>query len=305
MDEERETEIQQYLDKEQVMNMRKITSMTLFISLLVLIINSVVLYVVPEGRVAYWADWKFLGLTKSDWGEQHTTVGILFAVAGILHIVYNWKPIVAYMKNRAREVKIFTGSFNIAMVVTALFVIGTYFSIPPMSTIITISESIKGEASQKYGEPPYGHAESSSLKMFAKRENLDLPKSMELLEAAGIMITGEKQTIKDIAKTNSKSPNEVYQIIKPALIQTEIKSAGITPEVDDFINGAKSGLGKKKMVDLCAEYGLDLEKILNGLKQLGITADPEGTLKEIGEANGTAPMQIYEKMVEVVSGEVS
>ena len=287
------------------MNMRKITSMTLFISLVVLIINSVVLYVVPEGRVAYWADWKFLGLTKSDWGEQHTTVGILFAVAGILHIVYNWKPIVAYMKNRAREVKIFTGSFNIAMVVTALFVIGTYFSVPPMSTIISISEHIKGEASQKYGEPPYGHAESSSLKMFAKRENLDLAKSMELLGAAGIKVTGEKQIIKDIAKTNGKSPNEVYQIIKPALIQTEVKSAGVTPGVDDFINGAKSGLGKKKMVDLCAEYGLDLEEILTGLKQLGLTVDPEGTLKEIAEANGTAPMQIYEKMVEVVSEDVS
>ena len=42
--------------------MRKITSMTMVWSLIILILNSIVLYVVPEGRVSYWADWRFLGL---------------------------------------------------------------------------------------------------------------------------------------------------------------------------------------------------------------------------------------------------
>ena len=287
------------------MNMRKITSMTLLLSILVLIINSVVLYVVPEGRVAYWADWKFLGLSKSDWGQQHTTVGVLFAIAGILHIFYNWKPIVAYMKNKAREVKVFTPSFNIALVLTAVFVVGTYFSIPPMSTIITFSEYFKNEASVKYGEPPYGHAESSSLKMFTKRENLDLQKSIELLAAAGIAVSDEKQVIKDIAKENSKSPNEIYMIIKPASQKPETVEGDAHAGVDEFINGTKSGLGKKKIADICAEYGLDLAMMIKGLEGLGLSVDPNGTLKEIGEANSTTPMQIYEKMVEVVSEKIS
>lgn len=46
------------------MNMRKITSITLLASLVVLVVNSVVLYIVPEGRVVHWANWIFLGLTN-------------------------------------------------------------------------------------------------------------------------------------------------------------------------------------------------------------------------------------------------
>ena len=196
------------------MNIRKITSMTMLLSLVVLILNSVILYVVPEGRVAYWADWKFFGLTKGDWSAQHTTVGFLFLFAGLLHIYFNWKPILAYMKNKARQVKVFTGSFNVALALTVIFIVGTYYNVPPMSTIVEISEHFKDEAAKTYGEPPYGHAESSSLKMFTKRESLDLAKSMELLEAADIAVSGEKESIKDIADNASKSPQQIFEIIK-------------------------------------------------------------------------------------------
>lgn len=77
------------------MNMRKITSMTLLASLVVVVVNSVVLYIVPEGRIAHWANWTFLGLTKEEWGAQHLTVGTLFLIAGLLHIYYNWAAITA------------------------------------------------------------------------------------------------------------------------------------------------------------------------------------------------------------------
>ncbi|WP_163335642.1 DUF4405 domain-containing protein [Desulfopila sp. IMCC35008] len=282
------------------MNMRKITSMTLLLSLVVLVINSVVLYVVPEGRVAYWADWTFMGLSKTDWGEQHTTVGFLFAFAGILHIYYNWNPIVAYMKNKAREVKVFTGAFNVALALTVIFVVGTYMHIPPMSTILNISDGFKLDASKKYGEPPYGHAETSSLKMFTKKEGLDLKKSMELLKAANMSFTDEKQTIKEIAKQNNKSPQQVYLVIKPASQQPELE--GATEGATAFLNAPKSGWGKRKVGDICTEYDLNLEQILHGLAQMEVQAEPDQTLKQVAEANGASPLEVYEMMVEIVSG---
>lgn len=275
--------------------------MTLFLSLIVLIINSLVLYVVPEGRVAYWADWKFLGLSKVDWGEQHTTIGFLFAAAGLLHLYYNWKPIVAYMKNKAREVKVFTGAFNVAMALTIVFIVGTFFHIPPMSTILNISEGFKTRASQKYGEPPYGHAETSSLKLFTRREGIDLPKSMELLKAAGINFTDEKQTIKDIANQNMKSPQQIYEVIKAAAVKTEIK--GVSEGANAFLNAPKSGWGKRKVGDICSEYNLDLEQILKGFKEKNIQAEADNTLKQIAEASGMSPLDVYETMVEIVSGQ--
>ena len=284
------------------MNIRKITSMTLFISGIILLFNSIVLYVVPEGRVSYWADWRFLGLTKSDWGAQHTTVGFLFLFAGLLHIYYNWKPIVAYMKNKAKEFKLFTASFNVGLILTLVFVVGTYFNVPPMSTILNISEGFKRAASDKYGEPPYGHAESSSLKMFASKENLDLNKSMELLKASGIEVTNEKSTIKDIANKASKSPQEIYNIIKPASLKSNSatnKSREASP-MAEFLENPQSGLGKKILADICTTYSLDLDVIMKGLGERGIKAEPENTLKQIGEANDTTPMQIYETMKEII-----
>jgi hypothetical protein len=282
------------------MNMRKITSMTLLLTSVVLIINSLVLYVVPEGRVAYWANWTFLGLSKSEWGEQHITIGFLFALAGLLHIYYNWKPIIAYMKNKAREVKVFTGAFNIALALTVVVVIGTYYHIPPMSTIVNISSNFKASAAKKYGEPPYGHAETSSLELLTKRESIDFAKSLELLRAAGVNVSDNKESIKDIATRHGKTPQEIYDIIKPASMKpvVEGRSAGETA----FLNAAKSGWGKQKFGDICQEYGLNLDQIQKELIKRGIQAEAGATLKQIAEASNMSPLEVYEAMVDIVSG---
>ena len=57
-----------------------------------------ILYIVPQGRVAYWADWKFWGLTKTDWGNIHINLGLLFLIALFIHIYYNWKPLINYLQ---------------------------------------------------------------------------------------------------------------------------------------------------------------------------------------------------------------
>jgi hypothetical protein len=281
------------------MNIKKITSMTMLLTLVVLTINSIILYVVPEGRIANWADWYFLGLTKGDWGAQHTTIGFLFIFAGILHIYYNWKPIVAYMKNKAKEIKVFTGSFNVALALTVIFIVGTYYNVPPMSTIMEISEHFKDSAAKKYGDPPYGHAESSSLKMFTKRENLDLAKSLELLKAAGISVSGEKDLLREIADKAEKSPQQIYDIIKSAAIIPQTSNDSRAPSA--LPEAPPSGLGKKTLDEICTEYGLDTNKIIEGLKGRGIKAEAGAKLKEIAEPQGLTPMQLYEMMVEIVS----
>lgn len=198
------------------MNIRKITSLTMLIAFALCILTSVILYIIPHGRVAYWSNWQLWGLSKTQWSELHLNLGILFLLAGFLHVYYNWKPITAYLKNKSKQMKVFTVNFNIALVFTLIAGLGTYFQIPPMSTIINISESIKDLAGIKYGEPPYGHAELSSLKMFAKKVDLDLSKSITLLRQASIQFENETQTIHNIAKENNLTPKQVYEIIKPA-----------------------------------------------------------------------------------------
>ena len=101
------------------MKIRKITSLTALISFIFLVLTSVVLYIVPQGRVAYWSDWHLWGLTKTE----------------------------------------------------------------------------KDSAAKKYGEPPYGHAELSTLKTFTSKMSFDLAQSMERLKKADIKFESEKQTL--------------------------------------------------------------------------------------------------------------
>ena len=149
------------------MNMRKITSLTALLSFVLEMLTSVILYIVPQGRVAYWSDWRLWGLSKSQWGSLHVNLGVLFLIAICLHTYYNWSAIVAYLKNRAAQLRIFSTDFTVALILCLVFALGTYWELPPFSTIIEIGDQIKEAAAKKYGEPPYGHAELSSLIIFS------------------------------------------------------------------------------------------------------------------------------------------
>ena len=284
------------------MNIRKITSMTMLVSFILLLVNSVILYIVPEGRVAYWADWHMGGLTKTQWGDQHVTVGVLFLVASFLHMFFNWPVITAYMKNKAREMKVFTGSFNAALMITLLVAIGTYYEVPPMSTIIHISGEIKDGGAKKYGEPPYGHAELSSLKLFSKKEGLDADKALELMKEAGLKAESTKETLKNIAANNNLTPQQVYEIIKVARIEGEAASSGdsVATAAVSFPDHPKPGFGKRSLEEVCVELGINMDLIVNGLKAMGIDCSGSQSIKDIGEASGKEPMEIFEAIRSLV-----
>ena len=122
--------------------MRKITSLTLAISGLIELVTSVVLYILPSGRVVFWSDYQFFGLSKTEWGNIHITVGTLFVVMGSIHVYFNWRPITAYIKNTAKEFTIFTKSFNIALLLSLYVTIGTLYSLPLRITLKGVSTSL-------------------------------------------------------------------------------------------------------------------------------------------------------------------
>ncbi len=200
------------------MNFRRITSLTALITFVLVLATSVVLYIVPAGRVAYWADWRLLGLSKSQWEDLHLNLGILFLLSLFLHIYYNWQPIKAYLKNRAGRLRVFNGNFCLALSISLLCGLGTYFEVPPLVNITQFSETLKERAEQEYGEPPYGHAELSTLEEFADRLRLDLALTREALREAGIELRDEEQTVLDIARANRVSPLQLFLILQEAEI---------------------------------------------------------------------------------------
>lgn len=268
------------------MKIRKVTSLIAFITFLIVVLTSVILYIVPQGRIAYWADWKLWGLDKSQWGNLHINLGLLFLLTLLLHIFYNWKPLMSYLKNRARQFKLFTTEFNAALIVTLVVGIGTYADIPPFSSVIDFSDEIKDDAARLYGEPPYGHAELSSLKTFASKLNLDLEASLDKLRKSGIKVESDQQTVQEVAKINIISPRELHELMKP---------------FDDETGGIKSlpdeppgGFGRRTIADICHEYDLNIKMVLRGLADQGYKATEDENLKDAAARFGLDPFAFYE-----------
>ncbi|TKB11622.1 DUF4405 domain-containing protein [Desulforhopalus sp. IMCC35007] len=277
------------------MNMRRVVSLTLVISLVPLLITSVVLYIVPEGRVAFWSDWKMLGLTKTQWGDIHINLGWLFLLAGLLHLYLNWKPIVLYMKNKAKKLKVFTVEFNISFFLTVVCVAGTLMGIPPFSTIIDFGASFKEAAALKYGEPPYGHAELSSLQTLTRRTGLDLELVMVELSAAGLKSEGEQQTVLEVAQLNKVTPKEVWQIMQKAQPVAAVGERPVFPD-EPF-----PGFGRKTLEEICNTYGFDCKNIIAALRDKGVVAGNNQTIKDIADTNNTDPHLLFELLRTIVT----
>jgi putative heme iron utilization protein len=255
------------------------------LSFVIILLTSIVLYIVPQGRIAYWADWRLWGLTKEQWTNIHMINGLLFLLSIFLHIYYNWTPIMTYLKNKTREMKVFTKEFNVALVLTLIFTVGTLLGVPPFQWVLNVGEDIKDAAAEKYGEPPYGHAELSTLRTFAKKQGFDLADSMAQLKKAGIRVDNEKQTLKDVARLNRTSPQQVYLAMTP---ETPPDAAKKFPE------NPPSGFGKRVLADLCREYNLDIEAVERRLAENGMTATADMTVKAIAEKHNTGPMDIFD-----------
>jgi len=283
--------------------MRKITSLTAALSFITLLITSVVLYIVPHGRVAYWADWQLWGLSKTEWGDMHTTVGVLFCLAVFLHIYYNWIAMISYMK-KSKQLRIFTKEFNVALVVTVITISGTYFTLPPFSWILDLAEQIKQQGAQKYGNPPYGHAELSSLKTICKRMGLDLVRAQANLKGANIVFGDENNTLISISKANNMTPQKVYELMQSN--ENKAKSKGDTGSC----RGAKApvtntpnkmghglGIGKMSIDEICHRSGFDLTTGYKRLDDKGYNYSKSDLLKDIASKNKITPYTVYEVLL--------
>jgi hypothetical protein len=264
--------------------MRRIVSLTLLLAGILVVLTSVVLYIAPHGRVAFWSGWRFWGLTKPQWVAMHINLGLLVIIAGVIHTMYNLKPICAYIRRVGQASR--NSSFNIALALVLVVVLGTFFNIPPMSTVIRIGERLTDQAGEVYGEPPYGHAEQSSFRFFTERMKIDQGKALALLRQAGITVTSERQTIGEIAAAHRVTPARIYEIMKPA----EIKPAAGEP----FPDFSPPGFGRRTIDEICSSYRLDLALVLSRLHDAGLEATADMSVREIAAAAGQTPINVFE-----------
>lgn len=261
--------------------MKKIVSLTLAFSFLVMSITGIMLYIVPKGKVAYWANWKMFGLTKEQYGDIHITSMILFLVIAIWHIYNNWKPLINYIRDTTKKITLFKTELLIAITINILFVVGTLIEVQPFKTVLDINDEIKQYWEKEYGLPPYGHAEESSLKSFTKRIDVDIEQASELLKENGIVVEKNTQTLQNIAMSNGISAKVIYETIK---------------QKENTNNTQVKFLGRRTLQELSNMHKIDLNKSLYYLKEKGFKATSQTRMREASEELGLTPNQLFKKL---------
>lgn len=209
--------------------MKKTTSLSLGFSFLIMSYTGVMLYIAPHGRIARWLDWHLLGLDKTQYQELHTTSMITFLVFGMLHIYYNWKPIVNYITDTTKKISFTKKEFLIAFLLNISFVIGTLISVQPFQGFLDMGENIKESwgkestiSSKKNAlgknikisiKPPPERLGRKTLQELNNMGNISLEKSIKILKDKGLNNIDENSKIKKIAEELDLTPTDIYKLL--------------------------------------------------------------------------------------------
>ena len=262
------------------MKYQRFVSLTAGLSFILIFISSGVLYFIPDRGVTGWTAWTFLGLDKQQWDNIHINLGILFLVFIVWHIYFNWKPIKAYLKVK-KKWKVFTREFNVALVVTVLFLAGTVTMTLPFSFLVNIGNGIKAINSLDDGNPPFGYAEYATLEDFCLLTHIREEEALRRLQSRGIAVPSATSTLKDIAAMHHTSPKALFLIIR------DTATKFILP------TDLPVGLARKTLVRLQQEYWIELDKFVDHLAHYGIKATPESTFKRLAKDHNLHPAQLY------------
>lgn len=265
---------------------RKTVSLTGFLSFVLLLLTSVVLYFEPQGRVAYWADWRFIGLAKDQWDALHISLGILFILSGLIHVWYNWKSVTNYMRNRAKQLIVLTPPLVMALAVTLYFTFGALLGLPGVQQLLDFSAWLKNSHVAVYGNPPYGHAELSTLDEFAKNMGFETGPALKALQSRGFEASPEI-TIKDIAEKADVSPQDIYATIRAGLGGDPFEALPVRPP---------EGTGLMTLADICESYGLPTELATQRLRDAGVEPILDMPLKQLADKNGMTPQNFYQTL---------
>jgi hypothetical protein len=273
-------------------------SLLTFGSFIVMSVTGIVLYAAPQGRIAYWVNWKFWGLEKPQWEAIHIISCFFFVGAGIYHLINNWALLKNYLAGKiAGGTKMKKELAVSALIILAIIVVPMN-RVWPVTPVLELGEYLKKSwiTSKEY-EPPFGHAEEVSLRVFAKRVNLDLEKSLRDLKAKGIQ-ADPGDSLQKIAKINQTSPMLLFQAIKkfgiaavPDSAPAEAKGPSFTPDlVDEKFAG--TGVGRKTLAEVIQQTGVDPAKAKERLARNKVEMKDEDTFHDAAGKRKATPMEI-------------
>jgi hypothetical protein len=192
--------------------LRGFISLLVTFSGLIMIASGIIGFIMPEGRIAYWTDWRFWGLGKEQWGTIHTILGFVFVFASCFHLFFNWRALLAYLRDKVKQTYRLRSELVLVLLITILCTHGSIAGVPPFTTIMDLGSSIKKTwyAGQDV-HPPFPHAELMTLKQLAGKLELNLDGVLAYLQELGFADVQAGSTLKQLAQRSNASPAQIFQ----------------------------------------------------------------------------------------------
>jgi hypothetical protein len=270
--------------KKQSFYTRGFTTFVIVMTFLTLLTSGTILFFSPRGRVANWTDWAVLGASKEQWASVHYTAATLFLVIAALHIFFNWKVLLGYLRLKRVEGVRLKKELIAALVVSAVFVAGPLTGFPPFGNFINAHEDIKDywDRVTEQQQAPIPHAEDMPLTELASLIDMPVEDLLSTLREKGFVIDSSSMTLAELAGGAGLAPSDIYALVLPQ----EKHAEPAPPE------STGRGLGRMTVDQFCESEGLSVQAVIAALRRQGVKANPNSSLRQLAQSRQMRPGEL-------------
>ena len=189
-----------------------VSFLTVF-SFLLLAFSGFILYIRPEGSLARWIGWQAIGLDKSGWEGVHIIFCALFVLAGLTHLVLNFKAIMLYLTSGIDNSRRNLPDMVVAAVVVVALLLTAVGKLPPSSWLMKGRVAFKNNPRALKVEMPAPDFEKRSLRETTEQLGRSLESVVQDLERQGLKGVSLDITLEKLARQNQLSPQEIYLLL--------------------------------------------------------------------------------------------
>jgi len=192
---------------------RAFASFGLLWSFPVAAVSGLAMYFRPEGSVAAWTGWSFLGLDKKGWEGMHTLAVVSLAAFGVLHVVLNWKALWGYLRRTASPASGSKVEFTAATALVLVLAAGAAARWAPLWTLMDARAAIKEGSLAVDVLPPSADAAGLSLVELCPRVPVSVEEALARLARGGYRVDDPARSLEDLAGDFGTSPERLYRLL--------------------------------------------------------------------------------------------
>lgn len=119
---------------------RGLITYLVMLSFFLMLTSGVVMFLAPSGKVARNIGWALMGLGRPEWQTLHLSFAVVFIIAGLSHLVCNWRGLLHHLRDRATRHLTLKWEAGLALVATIWLVASAMLMLPPANNLHELNQ---------------------------------------------------------------------------------------------------------------------------------------------------------------------